>query len=145
MLIGVPKEVHRGECRVAATPDTAERLQKLGYSVAMEAGAGAVAQFTDEAYREAGAEIVEETRDLWGNADIILKVRSPEAHPMLGTHEAEFLREGQTLLSFVWPAQNPELMALLAEKKVTVLAMDEPEMVPNSADDTTDTFASPPV
>ena len=124
MLIGVPKEVHRGECRVAATPDTAERLQKLGYSVAIEAGAGAVAQFTDEAYREAGAEIVEETRDLWGNADIILKVRGPEPHPALGLHEAEMLKRGGHLISFVWPAQNEDLVARLRMRNGTVLAMD---------------------
>ena len=124
MLIGVPKEVHREERRVAATPDSAERLQKLGYSVAVETGAGAAAQFTDEAYREAGAEIVEEARDLWRKADIVLKVRGPEPHPALGLHESEMLKDNGHLISFIWPAQNEDLMGRLRARNGTILAMD---------------------
>ncbi|MBH63308.1 MAG: NAD(P)(+) transhydrogenase (Re/Si-specific) subunit alpha [Alphaproteobacteria bacterium] len=124
MLIGVPKEVHREERRVAATPDSAEHLQKLGYSVAVETGAGAAAQFTDEAYREAGAEILEEARDLWRKADIVLKVRGPEPHPALGLHESEMLKDNGHLISFIWPAQNEDLMGRLRARNGTILAMD---------------------
>ena len=124
MKIGIPKEVHAGEKRVAATPETAGQLIKLGYKVAIEAGAGEGAQFADEAYRQAGAEIVSDTRALWAQADIVLKVRAPEPQPKLGVHEAELLREGCTLLSFIWPAQNPELMERLKARRVTVIAMD---------------------
>jgi len=124
MLIGVPKEIHVEERRVAATPDSAERLRKLGYDVLVESGAGAAAQFTDEAYREAGAEIVDEARDLWRKSDIVLKVRGPEPHPSLGLHETELLKEGGHLVSFIWPAQNEHLMERLRARNATIFAMD---------------------
>ncbi|WP_057956373.1 Re/Si-specific NAD(P)(+) transhydrogenase subunit alpha [endosymbiont of Ridgeia piscesae] len=124
MKIGIPKECHEGEQRVAATPETAERLQKLGFSVAIEAGAGAEANFSDDAYREAGVEIVEDTKTLWDESDIVLKVRAPEIDHQACRDETELLREGATLISFIWPAQNPELMEKLKARKATVLAMD---------------------
>lgn len=124
MKIGVPKEIHPGEKRVATTPEVAERLQKLGFSVAVEAGAGAQATFLDDTYREAGVEIVADAKSLWGSSDLILKVRGPEKHPEFAIDEVEFLQPGKTLVSFIWPAQNEELMQRLAAKKVTVLAMD---------------------
>ncbi len=124
LKIGIPKEIHAEEKRVAATPETTEWLQKLGFTVALEAGAGNNAHFSDEAYKEEGVEIVEDTKALWAGSDIILKVRAPEIHPTLGVHEAELLQEGGCLISFIWPAQNPELMEKLAARKATVLAMD---------------------
>ncbi len=124
MKIGVPKEVHPGERRVATTPSVAGQLQKLGFSVAVQSGAGANASFPDAAYREAGVEIVEDVRELWAHSDIVLKVRAPEQHPELDEHESELLREKGTLICFVWPAQNPELMEQLAKRQATVLAMD---------------------
>ncbi len=123
MKIGVPKEVHEGERRVATTPTVAEQLQKLGFTVAIEAGAGAEANFSDDAYREVGVEIIDDARKLWEESDIVLKVRPPEAHPFCGP-EAELLREGGNLISFIWPAQNPELLEKFKERKATVLAMD---------------------
>ena len=124
MKIGVPKEIHAGEKRVALTPESAQQLQKLGFSVAVEAGAGTAASFSDEAYREAGVELVEDTRKLWADADIIMKVRPPERHPELNIEESELLTDGKTLISFIWPAQNQDLMQQLAQRKVTVMAMD---------------------
>ena len=124
MKIGIPKEVHPGEKRVATTPDVARELQKLGFSVAVEAGAGAAANFSDAAFVEAGAEVIDTAEDLWSGSDIILKVRAPEHHPTLGRDEAELLREGQILVSFLWPAQNPQLLEMLAAKGVTALSMD---------------------
>ena len=124
MKIGIPKEVYSGETRVAATPETVERLLKLGFTVAVEAGAGIAANFSDDAYREEGAEIVEDTRALWTQSEIVLKVLAPAPNPTLGVHEAELLPEGATLLSFIWPAQNADLMDRLAARKATVLAMD---------------------
>jgi proton-translocating NAD(P)+ transhydrogenase subunit alpha len=124
MKIGIPKEVYAGEKRVATTPEAAEKLQKLGFSVAMEAGAGLLAKFADDAYREAGVEIIENTKDLWSSSDIILKVRAPVPHPDLGCDEVELLTENHTLISFIWPAQNEDLLSRLAAKKATVLAMD---------------------
>lgn len=75
--IGVPKEIYPNECRVAVTPDTAKKLQKLGFEILIETGAGKAANFSDEAYIEANCQIVPDTRMLWNEAEIILKVRSP--------------------------------------------------------------------
>nr|CRH05843.1 NAD(P) transhydrogenase subunit alpha [Candidatus Magnetococcus massalia] len=124
MKIGIPKEVASGERRVAATPESIERLRKLGYDVAVEAGAGAQATYLDDAYREAGAEIVDDAKAIWSNSDLVLKVRAPEPHPTLGVHECELLKEGGQLMSFIWPAQNEDLMNRLKERKATVQAMD---------------------
>jgi len=124
MKIGIPKEIHIGERRVAATPESVEQLAKLGYRVAIERGAGANAAFTDDAYRQAGAEIVPNARALWSASDIVLKVRAPEPDVRLGIHETQLLREGAMLISFIWPAQNPDLMNRLKARKATVLAMD---------------------
>lgn len=122
--VGIPKEVYLGENRVAATPDTAKRLQKLGFDVLVESGAGENANFPDTTYGHAGCQIVPDALTLWANADIVLKVRPPEAHPTLGNHETELLSEGGTLISFIWPAQNQDLLNNLAARKATVLAMD---------------------
>ncbi len=124
MKIGVPAEVHEGEQRVAITPDVTRAIKKLGFEVLVEAGAGEKASFLDEAYREAGAEVIEKVQDIYSAADIILKVRAPERHPGLKKSEVELLREGQTLVSFVWPGQNRELIDALAKRGVNVLAMD---------------------
>lgn len=118
MKIGVPKETYEGEKRVATTPEVIKWLQKLGYSVLVESGAGSKANFTDEAYTEAGAEVISDTKALWDASDIIFKVRAPN------DDEVELLHDGQTLISFIWPAQNEDLMNKLSTKNVNILAMD---------------------
>ncbi|RQW78748.1 MAG: NAD(P)(+) transhydrogenase (Re/Si-specific) subunit alpha, partial [Methylococcus sp.] len=123
MRIGVPKEVHAGEKRVATVPEVAEKLIKLGFAVTVENGAGEGANFSDEAYQAVGCQIADRA-GVWSQADVILKVRAPEAHPEHGGDEVDNLGEGATLISFIWPAQNPELMEKLAARKATVLAMD---------------------
>ena len=117
-VIGVPKEVFAGEKRVATVPEVVEKLIKLGFKVAVESGAGEGANCSDDAYRTAGAEVVEGTAKLWTMSDIIFKVGVPTAD------EAGLMHEGQTLITFIWPAQNLELMQQLAARKVTVLAID---------------------
>lgn len=124
MKIGIPREIHAGERRVAIGPEVAEKLKKMGFQVRVETNAGALAQFSDEAYVEAGAEVITNTRQLWAESDIILKVRAPEMHIALGVHESDLLKEKAWLVSFIWPAQNPELMEKLKAKLSTVLAMD---------------------
>ena len=122
--IGVPREIYPNEQRVAATPDTVKKLQKLGFEVLVEAGAGVAANFSDEAYRQAGCQIIEDPQSLWSQADIVLKVRPPQLHPDLNKHEAELMSEGGTLIGFIWPAQNQELLEQLAARQATVLAID---------------------
>lgn len=124
MKIGIPKEVHPGEKRVATTPEAVEQIIKLGFSLCIESGAGINANISDEAYKEAGAEIVSDAKTLWSSADIVMKVRAPEQHPGLGVHEIDLLPQGGRLISYIWPAQNEELMNTLAAKGATVLAMD---------------------
>jgi len=118
MKIGVPRESHPGERRVATTPEVASQLMKLGYGVAVQSGAGEEASFSDDAYREVGCDILGSTRDVYEQCDIVLKVRAPEGD------EVGLLRSGQTLISFIWPAQNPDLLKTLTERGVTALAMD---------------------
>ncbi|MCO5095908.1 MAG: Re/Si-specific NAD(P)(+) transhydrogenase subunit alpha [Rhodocyclaceae bacterium] len=118
LVIGVPKETAAGEKRVATVPEVVEKLIKLGFSVAVQSGAGDAANCSDDSYRAAGAEVLEGAAALWAKADIVFKVRPPSAE------EVGLMREGGTLIGFVWPAQNPELLKQLAAKKATVLAID---------------------
>ncbi len=118
MWIGVPQETASGEKRVATVPDVVEKLVKLGFSVAVQSGAGDAANFADDTYRAVGAEVVGSASELWARSDIVFKVRPPSAD------EVSLMREGGTLIGFIWPAQNPELMQQLAAKKATVLAID---------------------
>ncbi|HIK14907.1 MAG TPA: Re/Si-specific NAD(P)(+) transhydrogenase subunit alpha [Leptolyngbyaceae cyanobacterium M33_DOE_097] len=122
--VGIPKEVFPNECRVAATPDNVKTLQKLGFDVLIEAGAGTAANFLDSAYEAVGCEIVSSAEALWSSADIVLKVRPPAMHPELNRHEVDLMPEGGTLISFIYPAQNKELLDHLAQRRATVLAMD---------------------
>lgn len=103
---------------MATVPEVVEKLIKLGFSVAVQSGAGAGANFDDDAYRAAGATVVATAAELWSGSDIVFKVRPPSSE------EVALLRDGGTLIGFVWPAQNPELMQQLAARRATVLAID---------------------
>jgi NAD(P) transhydrogenase subunit alpha len=118
MKIGVPKETFPGEKRVATVPEVVQKLIKLGFTVAVQSGAGNDANFSDEDYRAAGAEVVADAGGIWSGCDIVFKVRAPTAD------EVGMMRQGTTLVGFIWPAQNPDLMQKLAARKVTVLAID---------------------
>ena len=119
MRIAIPKESLAGETRVACTPITVAQLHKLGFEVAVERGAGVAAGLTDAAYEAAGAILVS-AKDAW-SAPVIYKVNAPN------DKETNKLKEGQTIVSFFYPAQNAELLQKLTDKKVNLLAMD---MVP---------------
>ena len=118
LTIGVPREILAGEKRVATVPEVVEKLIKLGFSVAVESGAGDAANCSDDTYRAVGAQIIEGAAKLWAASDIVFKVGVPTAE------EVGLLRDGGTLIGFIWPAQNPELMQQLAGKRATVLAID---------------------
>ena len=120
MKVGIPKETADGERRVALTPETAGRIQKLGYDLQVESGAGEGANFSDDAYREAGVEVLPNADAVWSSSDIVMKVQQPSID------EAAKLQAGKTLISFVWPAQNEDLVAKLkAQNPHAVLAMDQ--------------------
>ena len=116
MRIGIPKESATGERRVAGTPQTVAKLIKLGFTVLVERGAGALANFPDAAYARVGAETVD--GDVAWAADLVLKLRPPTPA------EVARLTEGAHLMSFLWPAQNAALLETLAARKITALAMD---------------------
>jgi len=121
MKIGTPKEIFPGERRVSLTPENAQRLQKLGYEVLVESGAGLEASISDEAYQSAGVAVLPDAAVLWAEADIVSKVRQPEPE------EVALARPGQLLISFLYPTQNKELLENLNAKGSNVIAMD---MVP---------------
>ena len=116
MLIGIPKERLPNESRVAATPQTVGQLIKLGFSVTLEHDAGLRASFDDESYIAAGATLGD-SQQVW-QSDIVFRVNAPDED------EIALMREGSTLVSFIWPAQNPALLEKLAARNVTVMAMD---------------------
>ena len=122
--IGVPREVHVGERRVAITPHNLKALLKLGFEVMVETGAGDEARLPDSAYTAAGATIVTDTAALWADADVVLKIRAPEHHPILDRDEVDLLRDGGTLVSLLFPAANGPLIERLAARKATVIALD---------------------
>ena len=123
VCVGVPREIAAGETRVALIPETVGKLVKLGFEVLAEAGAGAASGFADGAYAASGAKVLADVRDLCSRADAVVKVREPQ--PLTaGAHEADLLRPGSTLVCFLNPARNAELIAQLAAKGVTTFAME---------------------
>jgi H+-translocating NAD(P) transhydrogenase subunit alpha len=116
--IGVPREIFPGEKRVATVPEAVVKLVKLGFAVVVESGAGALANCSDADYVEAGASIAPSAAELWSGSDIVFKVRAPTPD------EVALMHAGQTLIGFLWPAQNPDLMQQLAAKQVTALSID---------------------
>jgi NAD(P) transhydrogenase subunit alpha len=118
ITIGVPRETYAGEKRVATVPDVVEKLVKLGFGVCVETGAGAAANFGDDTYQAAGARVAGSAAELYDAADMVFRVRAPTSA------EVAMMKPGTTLVSFVWPAQNPELMQAMAARGLTVLAID---------------------
>jgi len=119
--VGALKEIKPGEARVALTPDSAAQLQKLGHECVVQSGAGDAAGFNDATYEAAGVTVVADAQAVLDASDIVVKVREPELD------EVKRLREGQTLISFFWPAQNAEMLEAAKATGATVIAMD---MVP---------------
>ncbi|KAG8131130.1 putative NAD(P) transhydrogenase mitochondrial-like protein [Naja naja] len=123
LTVGVPKEIFQNEKRIALSPAGVQALLKQGFNVIVESSAGEAAKFSDDHYRQAGAQI-QGTKEVLAS-DIVLKVRAPMFNSVLGVHEIELFKSQGTLISFIYPAQNPDLLNKLAEKNTTVLAMDQ--------------------
>ena len=125
MIIGVLKEIHPGERRVAMAPSVVKQSLKNGHSVMIEQGAGVIANFTDDQYEDSGAEIVENADQVWKRADVILKIRAPEENHETGEHEAELLRKDSCLICLLNPGRNSELLEMLANTGGTAIAVDQ--------------------
>jgi len=124
-VLGVPKEVQQNERMVALSPHACMVLRKKGFGIIMEAGAGVLSAMPDSAYEKVCVQIVSDVQEVYKNANVILKVQPPVPnHPVLNMSEADLLRAGQTLISFIRPAANPQLVDKLVENKVNVIAMD---------------------
>jgi NAD(P) transhydrogenase len=122
LTVGIVRETYPNERRVAITPQNAALLLKKGFArVLVEHGAGAEAQFTDYAYEQAGVTLVE-GKTVWSESDILLKVRAPSID---GTNnEVNALREGGTIISFLYPLQNRNVVEKIASRGATAFAMD---------------------
>ena len=121
MNIGIVTEIRPEEKRVAASPSVVARLVKAGWKVSVEKGAGAAASFPDREYETAGAELVDRAT-AWGQ-DVVIKLRPPVLRDD-GSSETDSMREGATLVSYLYPAQNAKLLERLATRKINALAMD---------------------
>ena len=128
MKIAVAREIEVGENRVALIPETVSKLVKQGFEVLIEAGAGERSHFSNSAYKEAGAIVSHDAPWVWGEADVVLKVRPPQ-HREDGCHEVDLLRHGGTLISFLNPLGEPEVIQRLADRQVTAFSM---EMIPRT-------------
>ena len=118
MIIGALKENKKDENRVALTPESAQLLSKLGHKCLIEKGAGASAGFADAEYKAAGVKVMASSSDLIKNSEALIKVNQPT------TAEIKKFKAGQILITFIWPAQNPQLVKDLNKKKITSLSMD---------------------
>jgi NAD(P) transhydrogenase subunit alpha len=124
MKVGVVREIMEYERRVAIGPDSVGKLVAGGYEVEVERGAGEEARFSDSEFEEAGAVMVDGPEAVYRQADIVAKVQRPIRNEHLGVHEAEMMREGQVLVSLLQPGEDPELLLLLARRKITAFSMN---------------------
>jgi H+-translocating NAD(P) transhydrogenase subunit alpha len=126
MIIGIPKEIMKGERRVAATPETVKKLVIDGALVFVEKGAGEGSFFHDEAYVAAGATIKDDPKEVFSSSDVIFKVKEPQYNEKLGIHEVDLMHKGQYLITFIHPASpvNHEMVKALAKKGVIGLTLD---------------------
>ena len=126
MILGVLKEILHAERRVAARPDEVRKYKEMGFDVLVEASAGLGVYRRDEEYREAGAEVVADAREVWERADVIIHVKQPVFNDEAGMHEAEMIRPGATLVTFLHPAApgNHDMIKTLRDRNVTSFTMD---------------------
>ena len=124
MIIGVVKEIHHGERRVAMAPSVVKQCIKTGHSVLVEHGAGVISNFTDEQYKDSGAEILKTAENVWERAEVVLKIRPPEENLETGKHEADLLRKDSCLICMLSPERNPGLLERLAKTGGTAIAVD---------------------
>ncbi|MBI5588404.1 MAG: Re/Si-specific NAD(P)(+) transhydrogenase subunit alpha [Deltaproteobacteria bacterium] len=124
MKVGIPKEILGNETRVAAVADTVGKMTKGGIEVLVETGAGAASFVSDEEYVKAGAKIVDSPEVLFAESDVVLKVQRPVLNSKTKKHEADMMKEGAVLITFLQPLANLDSVVKLASKKITSFSMD---------------------
>lgn len=126
MIIGVPKEIMHGEARVAASPEAVKKYVADGFTVLIEKNAGEGANYHDTQYKEAGAEIIDNPKDIYDRADVIIKVKEPLFNEQLGVHEIGMMHKGQYIITFIHPASpvNHEMVKKMAAQGVIGLTLD---------------------
>ncbi len=124
MKVCIPRESNPNEKRVAATPETIKIILSLGFEVLIEQNAGINAGFSDDAYFKEGAIIVQDSSDLWKQADILLKVQPPSYGNEAGQNELQQLKPGQTVIGFLSPSQNIALLREFAKNGINAIAID---------------------
>lgn len=124
VTVAVPREVAPDERRVALVPEAAAGLVKLGLRIVLEAGAGEAASCRDRDYEQAGAELLPDAVGVWGAGDVVLKVRPPVQHPVLGRHEVDLAKPGAVLIAFLYPERDPGLLPRLQARQVTGFALE---------------------
>jgi NAD(P) transhydrogenase subunit alpha len=124
VIVALPREVAPGERRIALVPESVASLAKLGVEIHVESAGDAATHFSDDAFERAGAKLVVDPADLYGSADLVVKVQPPRAHPRAGRHEIDLLRQGATLVCTLSPFANPRLVRQLAERRITCFSMD---------------------
>lgn len=126
MIIGIPKEIMHDEARVAATPETVGKFVDEGFEVLVERTAGEGALYHDEAYVEAGAQMVDDPQEIYDRAEMILKVKEPLFNEKLQKHEVDMMHAGQLLITFIHPASpvNHDMVRRLTARGVTAITLD---------------------
>ena len=123
-IIGIPKEIHNSERRVSIVPSTIGQLTKLGYKVVVEKSAGELANFPDKLYLDAGAQIENDVRNIWGKSDFIIKIRAPVKHQILGVNELDLMKKNSCLICLLNPAKNISLLKKIAKIGSTAISTD---------------------
>ncbi len=124
LVIGIPREIHE-RCRcVALTPPMVKTLVQRGHTVLVERDLGLKAYFPTEMYREAGARVVGEAAGLYGEADVIFKIRPPLVNPAAGRHELDLMKKGAAILAFLTPLQNAAIVEKLVANRLTGFSME---------------------
>jgi NAD(P) transhydrogenase subunit alpha len=123
VIVAVPKEITPGERRVALVPDAVKALASDAMQIVVEAGAGVEAGFADADYEAAGATLESDALALYSRADLLLKVQPP-CERADGSHEADSIQSGKTLIAFMKPLDLPELAKRLADRQVTTFSIE---------------------
>jgi len=126
LTIGIPKEIMKNENRVAAIPETVKKMSDDGAVILVEHDAGKGSFFTDEEYKQAGAEIITDVREIFTRSHIIMKVKEPKLNEAINLHEVDMMKKDQILITFIHPANpsNHAMVNKLADKGVISFSLD---------------------